>query len=77
MTGRQDIITWYEPWEDLPAPGVIVIATISGKGENVTYDHCLTLAEWYEDGWVLTDDTKIKEFTVHAWCELEPYGGKA
>jgi hypothetical protein len=75
MIERQVIVTWYTPEEKLPPVGQFVIATISGKGEHITYDHSLTLAEWYEDGWALTDDTKIKEFTVHAWCDLEPYGG--
>ena len=43
----------------------------------MTYDHALALAEWYDDGfgWGLTDDIKLTEFTVHAWCDLEPYGG--
>ena len=75
MTVRQDIIMWYTPEEKLPPIGQFVIATISGKGEHIRYDHSLTIAEWYEDGWFLTDDTKIKEFTVHAWCDLKPYGG--
>lgn len=77
MVERQVITTWYTPDQKLPPEDIFVVATISGKLGNVTYDHALTLATWYEDeGWVI--DGLLAEpngFIVHAWCDLEPYQG--
>ena len=74
MIERQVIVTWYAPDEDLPEDGQIVVVTISGSKPGVTCDHTLTTAEWYENsGWTLTD-MDLDEFTVHAWCDLDPYG---
>ena len=39
MIERQVIVTWYEPWEDVPEEGEIVVATISGKRGNVRYEN--------------------------------------
>ena len=77
---RQTIVTWYDPDERKPKEGDIVVVTISGKFENhwtnVTYDHAFALAEWYEnDGWMLTD-IDDNSFTIHAWCDLVPYGSE-
>lgn len=74
---RQVIVTWYEPWEDVPEEGEIVVATISGKRGNVRYENTLALVEWWKGtGWVMSEDSiKMDEFVVHAWCDLEPYGG--
>lgn len=76
MTKKQTIATWYTPEEKTPPDGNIVVATVSGKGKNITYDHTFVLMEWYEDGegWAMTNDN-LDSFTVHAWCDLEPYGG--
>lgn len=77
---RRAFVTWYTPEEKLPPDGEIVIATISGKNRNVLYDHAFSLAEHYEgDGWYtgeIDTDLKNSELTVHAWCDLEPYGAK-
>lgn len=72
-------VTWHTPSEKLPPAGQIVVASISGKAWNVTYDHTFSLAEWYDDyfGWTLTDNTEMTDFVVHALCDLEPYGGKS
>lgn len=77
MTVRQDIITWYEPWEDLPEEGEIVVATVSGKRGNVKYENTFAVVEWWKDtGWVMSEDSiQMDEFVVHAWCDLKPYGG--
>ena len=75
MVVRQDIVTWYEPAEKLPPEGQIVVGTISGRKGSITYDHALTLLEWYTDGWVLTEGEEMDEFELHAWCDLDPYGG--
>ena len=76
MVERQVIVCWYTPEEKLPAEGEIVIVSISGKFNNgVLYNHAFAIAEWWDDdGWILTDIEKPLEYTVHAWCDLEPYG---
>lgn len=76
---RQVIVTWYTPEEKMPEEGVFVVATVSGKGPHITYDHTLMVAEWYDDGegWEfesLDCDTDPASVVVHAWCDLEPYG---
>ena len=79
MIERQTIVTWYTPEEKLPNEGDITVVTISGRrANNITYDHAFALAEWYDDGdgWNLTD-IDMDEFTVHAWADLTPYGGKS
>lgn len=80
MIERQVFVTWYTPEEKLPPEGEITIATISGSSDNIIYDHCFALVEWWhDDGWVLAEsdaDDAMDELTVHAWCDLEPYGSK-
>ena len=78
MIERQTIVTWYTPEEKMPNEGDITVVTISGKRGGVTYDHSFALAEWFNDGdgWNLTD-IDMDEFTVHAWADLTPYGGKS
>ena len=77
MIERQTIVTWHTPDEKVPPEGQIVVATISGHRPHVHYDHALALAEWYDDGegWELTGIETMDDLTVHAWCDLEPYGG--
>lgn len=76
---RQVITTWYKPEERLPAEGVFVVATISGKSKNIMFDHALVTAEYYpKDGWCVDPfDFTLKGswITVHAWADLEPYKG--
>lgn len=81
MTERQVIVNWYRPDEKLPPEGEIVVATISGKTRNITFDHALVLAEWFDDGegWAIDDydfGLKGSSLTVHAWADLEPYKGE-
>ena len=73
---RQVIATWYTPQEKMPPEGDIVLVTISGKGKVTTYDHAFALASWFDDGdgWEL-EDCVMDEFTIHAWCDIEPYRG--
>lgn len=72
---RQVIATWTTPEEGLPEEGIDVVATISGKAEGVTFDHALAVLYWCKDeGWY-SDEYDFTELTVHAWCDLEAYGG--
>lgn len=76
MIEKQVIVTWHEPSEKLPPNDDFVAVTISGEGPNVTYDHALMIGSWDEDGWLIEGiDADTTEFVVHAWCDLEPYGG--
>lgn len=80
MIERQVIAIWYTPEEKLPREGDITVVTVSGGFANVTYDHAFVLAEWYDDGegWYFHDEilnqTRRENVTVHAWCDLVPYG---
>ena len=78
MEERQVIVCWYTPEEKHPPEGEIVIVSMSGKFSNgIIYSHAFAIAEWWDDdGWILTDIEKPLEYTVHAWCDLEPYGAK-
>ena len=84
---RQVFVTWYTPEEKMPEEGEITIVSVSANiGPNVEFDHTFALAEWYDDGcgWSFTDNVALdtlamvrpEALTVHAWCDLEPYGGK-
>lgn len=76
MIERQTIVTWHTPDERKPPEGDIVVVSISGmQNVNVTFDHAFALAEWYDDGegWTLSD-IEMESLTVHAWCDLMPYG---
>lgn len=76
MIEKQVIVTWHEPSEKLPSNDDFVVVTISGRVGNVTYDHALMNGSWAEDGWLIEGiDADTAEFVVHAWCDLEPYGG--
>lgn len=77
---RQVIVQWNKPTEALPKDECFVIVTVSGKCDNVTYDHALAIANYLEDdgGWWF-EDQLLERFhddaVVHAWADLEPYGG--
>lgn len=77
MIERQVIVTWERPEDKLPPEFHTVVCTVSGKAGNITYDHAFMLMEYANDGcgW-LSDDVEFDELTVHAWCDLGPYGGK-
>ena len=76
MIDRQVIATWITPEEGLPAEeDIAVVATVSGKAEGHIFDHELVLLNWCKDeGWY-SMDYDFTELTVHAWCDLEAYGG--
>ena len=77
---RQDIVTWYTPEEKLPSPGDIIPVTISGSDSRhrMIYDHAFALASWFDDGegWQIYGLDDLDDFTIHAWCDLEPYTGE-
>ena len=74
---RQVFVTWYTPEEKMPKEDEFVVVTISGEGPYITYDHALMTAAWLGDeGWYVEGiDVDTKEYKIHAWCDLEPYGG--
>lgn len=75
MIERQVIVTWHTPEERLPQDDVGVIATISGEAHNIRFNHAMVnLYYCEEEGWYSTD-YDFSELTVHAWCDLKPYGG--
>lgn len=72
---RQVIATWITPEEGLPEKDIVVVATVSGKAGGNIFDHALVLLSWFKDeGWY-SDEYDFTELTVHAWCDLEAYGG--
>ena len=81
MIERQVFVTWWEPSRKLPKNDDIVVMTVSGKAGNRTFDHALMLGNYVDgEGWWFEDvdiDTEelMDSITVHAWCDLEPYGG--
>lgn len=76
MIERQLIVTWYKPDEKMPPIDTMVVATVSGKAGNIILDHILNIATWFGDrlGWDF-EGYPDAEFTVHAWADLDPYGG--
>lgn len=80
MIERQVIVTWHKPEEKLPLKDELVIVTVSGKIANITFDHCFAIASYCEEeGWWIDcaqNENDMGDLTVHAWCDLEPYGGK-
>lgn len=78
MVERQVIVTWYKPEEKLPPEGCTVVATISGKAGNVVYEKAMVMMDWASDGcgWLSSEGLEFEELTVHAWADLEPYGGE-
>ena len=77
MIIRQGIHTWYTPEEKIPPEGIYVVVTFSGHKGNTTYDHALAIADWIDDGegWMLDGFNGLDDYTIHAWCDLEPYKG--
>ena len=73
MIERHVIVTWYTPEEKLPDLDVSVIATVSGKADNITFDHALTILFWCGEGegWY-SAEYDFKELEVHYWCDLAP-----
>lgn len=75
---RQVIVNWYTPEEKMPPDGIFVVVSFSGKSGNIKYDHTFGIADWFDDGlgWIIDGLPEDAEFTIHAWCDLMPYGGE-
>ena len=78
ITERQVIVTWYTPEEKLPPEYISVVVSISGHVGHAHFDHALEVAEYADDGcgWMIygMPDNEDIDITVHAWCDIEPYG---
>lgn len=74
---RQVFVTWYKPEEKPPEEGVFVVVTLSGTGPYTDYYRTLMIASWDANyGWDVEGlDSDTTGFTVHAWCDLQSYGG--
>lgn len=47
------------------------IIQASGKlQENIAAHSAIVMAEYCEEGWILTDYPEAEDFTVEAWCYL-------
>lgn len=76
MIEKQVITVWHTPDEKLPPDGLIVVVTIDGKSNGITYDHALALAEHYtDDDWYVDGVASMHDIEVLAWADLEPYRG--
>ena len=76
---RQVIATWYEPKKKLPPTDQYVVITYSGKVGNRSFVNALGIGAYYPGkGWFIDglDEIESDCMTVHAWCDLEPYGGE-
>ena len=74
MIERQVIVGWYTPEEKLPEQNKFYICTISAKSKSLRFDHVLMNLAWDEDDGWYSMEYDFEELTVHAWCDLEPYG---
>ena len=76
---RQVIATWYTPAEKLPPKEWdSCLLTISGEVGRTKFDHVFAIGGYDPDeGWYLDGELQedIKDFTVHAWCDIDPYKG--
>lgn len=64
----------------MPEQYEMVPATISGvnKQGNLKWDNALVMASWDSQCRWMIEGYELEEFaelTVHAWCDLRPYGG--
>ena len=80
MVERQTIVTWFKPSEKRPPEHTDVVVCISFKGDRVTYDHAMVIGNWADDDdeWLFEDPLANHyryRAKVHAWADLEPYGG--
>lgn len=69
-------VTWFTPTEELPPEDKIVLATINGRAEGITFSNAVVeLGYVSSQGWY-SPEYDFTELTVIAWCDLEPYGGQ-
>lgn len=76
---RQVIATWYEPKKKLPPTDQYVVITYSGEAGSRRFVNALGIGAYYPgEGWFIDELDKNESdcMTVHAWCDLEPYGGE-
>ena len=72
---RQVIVTWFTPEEKLPEEDVCVLATVTATAGNKRFIRTVLPVFYCKDeGWYELD-YGFTEMKVHAWCDLEPYGG--
>jgi len=80
LVERQVFVTWYRPEEKLPEDGIFKPVTVSGRVRNITFDHSLAIGAYFSgEGWYFDfckTQEEMDQIVVHAWCDLEPYGGK-
>lgn len=75
LVQKQVIVQWYTPEERVPQNDFAVLATVSGKAKGVEFKHVLMIMIYdTEEGW-FSMEYEFDELTVHAWCDLRPYGG--
>ena len=78
---RQTVVTWYTPQEALPEEGRQVVVSMSGYSRSTVWKNCLAVALYDDDvGWIIDNidpDLVFNRMTVHAWCDLVPYGGQS
>ena len=77
MIERQVIVTWYTPEEKLPPEDWYCVVSFSADDGNCHYDHALGIGVYWDDGhgWYVEGLSDKAEFTVHAWADLDPFGG--
>ena len=77
MIERQVIVTWFTPEEKLPPEDVGVLATVTATSRNKRFRFIRTVLPVFyckDEGWYELD-YGFSEMKIHAWCDLEPYGG--
>ena len=73
---EQVIVQWHRPSQE-PKEGEIVVATVSYDVGSCHCDHVLDEVWYWKDiGYELSDGSEVDNLVVHAWCDLEPYGGE-
>lgn len=75
LVENQVIVQWHRPSQE-PKEGEIVVATVSYNVGSCHCDHVLEEVWWWKEiGYELADGDDVDNLVVHAWCDLEPYGG--
>lgn len=77
MIQKQVIVQWYTVEENTPEDDIAVVATVSGvaRGGLSTFQKALVIMFYNQnEGWYSLE-YDFEELTVHAWCDLDAYGG--
>ena len=76
LVENQVIVQWHRSSQE-PKEGEIVVATVSYNVGSCHCDHVLEEVWWWKEiGYELADGDDVDNLVVHAWCDLEPYGGE-